>query len=323
LAKIGYIAADAGPKATLESVAQRLPGHWLKDVWHSPRQLQETLRAERIGLLFCGTSDTAAGRGFEARARIAANALALPCVVIEDFPGNYVDVPGGPPRVLFVESEFAARLARAKSGEELPVEICPAVRYDGLRRTLAGLRRAKSDAQNAVLWIGQPETADSLETLRRLLPAIVARGAALWFRAHPRDEGYARGAYRALLEAAEDLTSSPLSEVLARRPALVATQFSSVAIEAGFWGICALNVLFTDLGGRTLAAKKGYAVPPWCEQGAAFLILQERDVDKVLDRALGSRDARAQVLQCFDLYFNVHEEGCQSLINVLYNHGFL
>jgi hypothetical protein len=319
--KVAYVAEDYGPRATLEPLAAALPGSWLGEDFAS------AMREQRIELLVCGTSDTAAGRQVEAAARRAACQLGVPIVVIEDFPGNYPEVPGGGPRLLFVESEFAASLARRTANDgSLPIHVCPSMRYDVLRRQLHELR-AKSGSRNAALWIGQPETRDSFVTLERLLPALATRGTSLWFRAHPRDEGYAHGAYRGLLDSAgllvEDVSSRPLAELFARRPALVVTQFSSVAIEAGFWGICAVNALFADVGARALAAKKGYAVPPWCEQGAAFLILREADVEKVLDTALGSMEARAQVLQCFDRYFSVHEEGGQRLINVLYNHGFL
>jgi hypothetical protein len=244
----------------------------------------------------------------------------VPCVVIEDFPGNYAAVPNAEPHTLFVESEFAAALARSKE-PALRVEVVPSVRYDPLRRRLDELRNTTTASERAVLWIGQPETVDSLETLSRLLPALIARGMRMWLRAHPRDEGHARGAYAALQT--EDLTALPLEDCLARRPRLVITQFSSVAIEAGFWGIPSLNVLFDDVGSRTLAAKKGYSVPPWCEAGASFLIMQRRDVDIVLDRALDSAEARRGVMEAFDRYFRVREEGASALINLLYNQGLL
>jgi len=315
LAKVAYLAMDGGPKATLRSLRQQLPGGWIKH----PEDFPAVLASEKIGLLFCGTSDATAGRDVEARARLFARKQGIPCVVIEDFPGNYPAVQGGEPRLLIVDSEFAARLACAKEAA-LRVEVVPAVRYDPLRRRLAELRAVQS-SEDAVLWIGQPETADSLETLRRLLAPLAALQCRVWLRAHPRDEGYSRGAYADL--GLEDVTSRPLEECLARRPRLVITQFSSVAIEAGFWGIPALNVLFADVGGRTLAAKKGYSVPPWCEAGAAFAILQPRDVDRVLDRALGSTEARRRVIEAFDHYFQVHAEGAPKVINLLYNQGLL
>jgi hypothetical protein len=147
------------------------------------------------------------------------------------------------------------------------------MRYDDLRSRLHSLRSPSAEFANAVLWIGQPETEDSLTTLRRLVAALSGHGVRVWLRAHPRDPGHGRGAYTGL--GLEDVSWLPLEECLARRPRLAVTQFSSAAIEAGFWGIPSLNVLFPDAGGRTLAAKKGYSIPPWCEEGAAFLISDE------------------------------------------------
>lgn len=315
--KVAYVAEDHGPKATLTPLKAILPGSWLS------HECARAIHAQQIELLICGTSDTQTGRAVEAAARRAASELGVPAIVIEDFPGNYSDVIGGRPQLVFVESRFSASLVRRMAKDDhLPVYVCPSIRYDALRRQLGAIRiRRQSTPQPVVLWIGQPDTADSLETLKRLQPAFAARGITIWFRAHPRDAGYRQGAYQGL--PLEDVTARPLDELFARHPALVATQFSSVAIEAGFWGLCALNVLFADLGGRTLARKKGYAVPPWCEEGAAFLIKNEADVDMILDGALGSPDARAQVGQCFDSYFRVHEEGSRQLMGVLEHHGFL
>ncbi len=303
--KIGYIAVDLGPELTLRALSARLPGDWS--------------RSGEPELLVCGTSDTSGGRAIEAAARRAARRRGASVVVVEDFPGSYVAVPGGEPKLVVVESEFAAGLARAKEGA-LRTGVCPGVRYDGLRRRLAELRRGP-ESERAVLWIGQPETSDSVKTLRRLLPALVARGTRVWFRAHPRDEGYARGAYAGL--PVEDVTSLPLDECFARRPRAAMTQFSSAAIEAGFWGIPSLNVLFPDAGARALRAKKGYSVPPWCNEGAAFLIESTGEIDQTLDSALLSAQGREQVLQAFDRYFKVADEGAPALINLLYNQGLL
>ena len=303
--KIAYFAHDHGPRATLEALAAYLPGAW---------------SSHDADVLICGTSDTAAGRQAEAAARRAARARGTPVVVIEDFPGNVAAVPGGEAQLLFVESEFAASLARAKD-KSVAIEICPSVRYDALRRRLPDLRKGAGQTKPAVLWVGQPETRDSLETLKRLIPELTVRGMAVWFRAHPRDEGYKTGAYKG--HRFDDLTARPLEECLAMRPRLVVTQFSSVAVEAGFWGLCGLNVLFPDLGARRLAQKKGYAVPPWCEAGAAFVISREKDVPEVLDRALDSREARASIMAAFDRYFCVTEDGGQRLMENLYNHGLL
>jgi hypothetical protein len=186
--------------------------------------------------------------------------------------------------------------------------------------------RSGAAVENAVLWIGQPETGDGLATLGALIPALRRQDPVLWFRAHPRDEGLPRGDYRHLLAAgksAEDMTARPLNELLRRRPRLVVTQFSSVAVEAGFWGIPSLNILLPAAGGARLRDKKGYGVLPWCDVGASFLATNPAELADALDVALNSESARRQVQKRFDEYFKVHEEGVPRLINVLYNQGFL
>jgi hypothetical protein len=278
------------------------------------------LRTHDIELLVCGTSDSAHGRDAEARAQRAAHALGIPTVVVEDFPGNFAPVSKAPPRLLCVESTFAADLAH-RHMPALAVHVGPAIRYDALRRDLAVLRVVHGNAERAVLWIGQPDTADALRTLDTLLPALGAGAWKVWFRAHPRDEGYARGAYGGL--AVEDITSDSLDQCLTRRPRLVITQFSSVAVEAGFRGIPSLNVLLPEAGGGALARRKGYSVLPWCAEGAAFLVVRPQEVDEVLDSALTSADARGKVMEAFDRYFKVTEQGTPALINLLYNQGLL
>jgi hypothetical protein len=321
--RVGYVAVDHGPRLALGALESHLPGPWLKacgDDWASG------LRARDVGLLVCGTSDSRQGREAETAAQRAAHALGIPAVVVEDFPGSFAPMPAAPPRLLCVESEFAAALARRRMSA-LNIHVGPAIRYDALRRELCALRLAEDKAEDAVLWIGQPETADALRTLAVLLPSLQARRAPLWFRAHPRDAGHDRDAYAEILgrsrQAAEDVTSIPVDECLRRRPRLVITQFSSVAIEAGFWGIPSLNVLLPDAGGSKLAQKKGYSVPPWCEDGAAFLVTRTEDVDKVIGCALGSADARRKVMEAFDRYFRVTEQGTPALIDLLYNQGLL
>ena len=321
---VGYVALDHGPRLALEALEARLPGPWLKA---RGGDWADDLRAKNVELLVCGTSDSKQGRETEAAAQRAAHALGIPRVVVEDFPGNFAPIPATPPRLLCVESEFAEALARRQM-PEVAVHVGPAIRYDALRRQLSALRVADDKrGRDSVLWIGQPETVDALRTLGALLPSLQARRSPLWFRAHPRDAGYTGGAYAEILarsrQAAEDVTTISLDECLRRRPRLVITQFSSVAVEAGFWGIPSLNVLLPDAGARRLIQKKGYAVPPWCEAGAAFVITRAEDVDKVLDRAVGSAEARGKIMKGFDRYFRVAEEGTPALINLLYNQGLL
>ena len=315
--KVAYLAIDHGPRLTLEALAARLPGEWLD----AAAQCSRALSARGVELLICGTSDSAAARELEAGARSAAAALGVPTVLVEDFPGNFSAAPAPPPRLLVVESAFAADLARRKV-PGLRVHIGPSLRYDTVRSKLDSLRSARaSDVRDAVLWIGQPETADALRTLDALMPALRARHCALWFRAHPRDAGYARAVYASL--PIEDMTARPLDECLARRPRLVITQFSSVAVGAGFWGIPSLNVLLSDAGSARLLERKGYARPPWCDAGAAFVAQRASEIESVLTAALDSESARRGVLARFDEYFKVREDGVPALINVLYNQGLL
>jgi hypothetical protein len=51
--------------------------------------------------------------------------------------------------------------------------------------------------------------------------------------------------------------------------------------------------------------------------------VEPRKIGNVLDRALGSTEARNSVMQAFDRYFKVGEEGAPALINLLYNQGLL
>ena len=322
--RLAYIALDHGARLTLGALAARLPGAWVEA---EPSQWKRTLEAEGIGLLVCGTSDSVRGRATERAARLAAARLELPLVVVEDFPGNFDAIAQASPQLLCVESEFAARLARRKSGKDaLPVHVGPAIRYDALRRRLSELR-AHRESSDAVLWIGQPETSESLATLRLILPELRATNIRVWLRAHPRDEGYACGAYTELRDrgspAVDDVTAWSLEECLRRRPRLIVTQFSSVAVEAGFWGIPALHVLLPDAGGKRLAETKGYAIPPWCTAGAAFCVTSCAEVKDVLSAALDDERPRRLALERFDDYFMVGVEGVPRLVNVLYNQGFL
>jgi hypothetical protein len=317
---VAYCAADSGPRETLQTLAAHLPGPWLES-FRDQAEAAAILESKAVALLVAGTSDSPAGVQREGQARRAANAGGLPCVVVEDYAGNYTDVPSAPPSTIIVDCEPAKGWARKKTpSPQTSIHVCPSIRYDPLRRRLAELRQPRTSA-NAVLWIGQPETEDALATLARVAPELRRRKVPLWFRAHPRDAGYKTGAYRDVLAGAEDLTQVPLEACFSRAPRLVVTQFSSVAIEAGFWGIPALHAVFADVGGARLMAKKGYAVPPWCEAGAAFAVTDRARVAETLDLALSSEQSRNAVIAGFDDWFSVSEEVGPRLVKLLYNQG--
>ncbi len=252
-------------------------------------------------------------------------------VALEDFPGNYWDLGGGEADIVVVESEAAADLSLARLGIRCPeLWVSPSPRYDEMRRRLPALRRryAQRDrTQRLVLWAGQPETDDAVATLLRALPALQQLGAALLFRAHPRDPGRARGEYRWLLDGgavqARDVTALPLEVCLALAPELVLTQFSSVGVEAGFHGIPTAHLLYPDAGGKSLRDKKGLSAPPWCAEGAAFLLELPGGEAELLRTALGDDHARARVIASFDEYFRAQAEALPALGTRLYNHGLI
>jgi hypothetical protein len=223
--------------------------------------------------------------------------------------------------LLVVESDAAEALARLRWGDLVPpIEVVPAVRYDRLRRRLSSLRAAAriASAPFQVLWAGQPETEDCLHTLAALAPAILNTGSSLLLKAHPRDAGYRTGIYARALPvlglAFEDASAASVEEVLALRPRLVVTQFSSVAVEAGFWGVPALHVLLPDAGGARLIARKGYAIPPWCSVGAAFYANNPTQIKGLMHEALYDEERRAAIIDRFDDYFAVRDQAVPRLI---------
>ena len=310
------VAADAGPREALSPLQEPF-GTALADTG-SPQAVMDThwqrlIRESGARAVVCGTSDSAAGRAVEASARRAASGAGIPVMVIEDFPGNYYDVPGTAGAVLVVESAAAAAFTRSKFRAACPrLEVLSPARYDTFRaaaRTLRAMVQAswRSTTPRAILWAGQPETADGVRTLSVLLPVLEKHGLALLFKAHPRDPGYPES-YRALLATSRvqwgDVTGMPVADALALAPRLVLTQFSSVAVEAGFYGIPSLHVLLPEAGGARLLEKKGYGVPQHCEAGAAAFVTGAEGLEGELLDMIGSADRRESIVRCFDAYFN-------------------
>jgi hypothetical protein len=333
-------AGDEGAQSALRPLTAAMPSFTgcngdlacaTDDYWHA------LFRSQRARGLVCGVSDSPAGRALEASARRAAARARLPVIVIEDFPGNYYEVPEGPASLLVVESMSVIALARSKFGSACPRTIALSqARYDPLRR-LARLRRAMLCDQAtapsgpvSVLWAGQPETNDCLHTLRVLLPILKARGFELLFKAHPRDAGYKAGAYDSLLEGAgimhRDVTHLTSEQAVLLAPRLVITQFSSIAIEAGFAGIPSLNVLLPNAGGARLTEKKGYQVPPHCEAGAAGYVMHGDGLAEALCSLIDAPAEREKLIRCFDAYFSTDELMLPHLAaiieNLFQNKGF-
>ncbi len=325
------VAADGGARATLAPIAafcgRTLPvtsaatasvDHWARlIVDESPR------------LLIVGTSDSHAGRSTESAARRAARDAHLRIAAIEDFPGNHYSVPDAEADLVIVESAAARDICAARLGAIAPrIEIANLARYDSYRAQLGALRARTSSQwmerageRYRVLWAGQPDTDDCVRTLRTLAPHLRARNVELLFKAHPRDSGYATGDYARTLEAAGvsyvDLTSASQDEALAWAPDLVVTQFSSLSIEAGFYGIPSLWLLLPDAGGARLAASKGYRVPPLIAAGAGALASTPADIPEALGRALADATWRTQTIRLFDAYWKVGELAAPRLVERL------
>ena len=281
---------------------------------NDPHYWDTLLGDARCAGLVAGTSDSPAGRAIEALARRAAARHGKPVFAIEDYPGNYWPLADAPTAALAVESELVAAWQRERLGAQCPpLVVWPAPRYDAHRARRDELRAAilalPARAAPLVLWAGQPETDDNLASLAAVLPALRELGATLVLKAHPRDAGYP-DRYRALLHdsgvAVEDATALGIEAALRRGVTLVMTQFSSVAIEAGFHGIPALHVLLPEAGAARLMQKKGYSVPFSVRADAAACLTKPTDATRVLRELLYDNGRRAHIMSRFDRYFCAH-----------------
>lgn len=319
-----FVAYEGGPRAALEPIARELSGTLQSTESHfceSEAHWNAILNRQRSTLLFVGTSDSKRGAAVEVAARRAASRLGTPCVCVEDFPGNYRGIAGCREALLVADGDYSLDLARRRDSESFANGIALAgLRYDPLRHD--GLITPAS-AVGPALWVGQPETDLSLATLQRIVPVLHDLRVDLMFRAHPRDPGYRTGVYSKVLTDGgmnfEDVTGLGWSDCLRKSPSLVLTQYSSLAVEAGFYGIPSVNVLYSDLGESHLIATKGYAAPPWCEAGAALLIRDRGAESRVLENARDP-EVRTDILSAFANFFRIAERQVPTLLYRLYNH---
>lgn len=301
---------NARPVWVVDGIARRHRAGRHEDFVDGPRVADPTaaaefLRTTGVRAVVRGTSDDVDGVNVETVLSAAARATGTPVAVIEDFPGNFHAPPGGRLDALCVETEDTADLHAARGVPAARVHVTGNPRYDALqgvappvRRTAMRRRLGVSDEPLA-LWVGQPDAGDSFATLDAVLPGLRAAKTGLLFRAHPRDAGYAAGRYGALLAEAgipvHDVTPEPDVTGLCCAADLVVTQFSSVAVEAGFLGTPALFVLLPAHGGAYIRKRKGYAIPPWCKENCAFLLDDAKMAAVVVDGAMHDSEAREAV----------------------------
>ena len=98
---------------------------------------------------------------------------------------------------------------------------------------------------------------------------------------------------------------------------MIVTQFSTIAIEGGFFGVPSLWVLLPEAGGASLRRKKGYAVPPLCLARGAAHAADTSSLAPVFAQALGDVAYRANLMRCFDDYYRVHELGAAQAASLL------
>ncbi len=323
-------ASDDGPRQTLQPLTRAfgaIANDSADDVWADDARWLELIRAHRPRGLVCGTSDSPEGRTVEASARRAATQAGIPVALVEDFPGNYRAESGCSTGLLLVESQSVAALTRARLDPACPpLQLLSPARYDPYRLQAAARRTAirqawAGNSKHSVLWAGQPETADGLLTLNALRPVLADLRLQLLFKAHPRDAGYAQGAYRDLLHdpalSPVDVTALPVEAALLLAPRLLITQFSSVAVEAGFYGIPGLNVLLPGAGADRLLEKKSCTVPPHCLEGAALHTHDPAALTGMIRRAVTDESLRAGIVRCFDSYFSTSIPTLPAFIEIL------
>lgn len=325
-------AGDDGPRQTLQPLTRAF-GTIVNDstdaVWADDARWHELIRLHRPRGLVCGTSDSPEGRAVEAAARRAATQAGIPVALVEDFPGNYRTESGCGTHLLLVESQSVAAVTRERLGTACPpLQVLSPARYDPYRLQAAARRAIirqswAGDDKPAVLWAGQPETADGLLTLETLRPVLADLRLQLLFKAHPRDAGYANDAYRDLLNdpalSPVDVTALPVEAALIQGPRLVITQFSSVAIEAGFWGIPSLNVLLPGAGADRLLEKKSLAVPPHCLEGGALHTHDPAALSTMILKVVTDESLRTGIVRCFDSYFSTAAPTLPAFVEILEN----
>lgn len=284
----------------------------LEEAMQASGSLSQFLCDLNIQAIILGTSEGLLEDNVEVRACQVAARNGLPVFVIEDFPGNYRPCPHGRLDALFIEDGSLTDLysSRGVAPEHLHCTGNP--RYDHLRIVDREKERAKMRAalgivrERMVLWAGQPDGLNSYLSLERLCPYLDQNEVAVLFKAHPRDQLYADGFYKEMLEDRDNfhnVTANPDPIGLCCAADLVITQFSSLGVEASYLGTPALFALFDDLGKASLRRLKGYGTLPWVERHCAFVLESCNEIEAAIESALFDENQRARVMNSFRKYY--------------------
>ncbi len=269
--------------------------------------------------LLCGTSQSDLGFKFESNIRQAATLLGLPVICIEDFPGNYRGISGSNTEILVVEGDFSINIYKDKLPHPSHTIVCPSIRYDHLRSHQTNLEGIKKNSTSfSVLWAGQPEFEVNLSTLKTIIPALNELSVIFLFKAHPNDTEFRKGSYEKYFNEAGlrwlDVSSAKIDSSLFDQVDLVMTQFSSVAIEAGFYGIPSLNILLEDAGQKLLIERTGFATTSIIDSGASFVIREKKGILDYLKMCLTDLSARKKVMTNFDRVYETRQTQLPKLL---------
>ena len=196
--------------------------------------------------------------------------------------------------------------------------IFPSIRYDHLRSNISEV--SPKCLNHYVLWAGQPEYQYNFESLIRIAPKLKELSLTLMFRAHPSDIEYHNGTYAKYFNSLNlswlDATNKPIGPDFFQNISLVITQFSSLGIEAGFYGVPTLNVLFKDTGLKLLWEKTGSKELMTVKHNAAFLINDQESLANI-GVFLRNFPLRAEVIRNFNSLYKINEKQLPKLFSAI------
>lgn len=298
----------------------------LKDQSEEPSKQawQDFFLEQELSGVIVGTSRSSKGQYSEYLCRYFANQFGVRVVVIEDYPGNYQHYKDLYTDLLIVESDSRIEKSRLlyNHSQVDAIEKGAAIRYSVINKGDHDCQAALKD-RKSVLWIGQPEYDDCIKTLSRVVDDLASLNVKLLFKAHPRDLGYKGNKYSNLVKDSGiemiDVSQCSLDECAAFCPDAVITQFSSMAIEMGFYGIPSAYLLFSDVGGARLYDMCSYRYPELCSEGGALLIDETKGQRQKLDKLINGGNYRRKMMKSFDNYFQVNSIKVDHVIRTILN----
>jgi len=317
---VGY---DQGPNQLIKFISSQTScnqlsfnSNQIESIEHFAHYLSEN---DYQGLL-CSTSQSKRGFELESNIRRASTLLGLPVICIEDFPGNYRSISGSNTEILVVEGDFSINIYKDKLPLSSHTIACPSIRYDFLRIRQSNFEEIRKIRKSvSVLWAGQPEFEVNFSTLKTLIPALNELSVTFLFKAHPNDTEHSKGSYKRYFNEVGlrwfDVSSAKLDSCLFDQVDLVITQFSSVGIEAGFYGIPSLNILLEDAGRKLLIERTGSETTSIIQQGASFVITEKQGILECLKMALSDLNAREKVLLNFNRLYHTQSVQLPKLLS--------